>query len=75
MLTNNKIIMESKLVIDEAEVCAFMATINVDKNDISFHHRQIDKALCKEHRDTVRKDQASFEDMAYQIQESVMDNE
>lgn len=75
MLTDNKIIMQSKLVIDEKDVCTFLATIDVDKNDISFSHRQIDKALCKEHRETVRKDLASFEDMAYQIQESVMGNE
>ena len=75
MLTDNKIIMQSKLVIDEKDVCTFLATINVDDNDISFNHRQIDKALCKEHRETVRKDLAAFEDMAYQIQESVMGDE
>lgn len=74
MLTNTKkITIEAKCVVGGAEIAGFRAVFDSEKPEsISFHPWQIDKEACKEHRKTVRADQAEFEDYAYQIQEDML---
>lgn len=67
MLTEKKIVMEAKTVVNEVEICNMTAIIKVDTEDVSFHNRMLDKVACKDHRVTLRADQAEFEDMAYQL--------
>lgn len=71
MLTKTrKINVEAKCIVDDKEVKGFRAVITSDSEDVSFHHWDIDKAAVKEHRQTVRADQAEFEDYAYKLQET-----
>lgn len=72
MLTNKKISITAKTMIDDNEIAGYGAVINTEnENDVSFFHKQVDKYACKLHRDDVRADQAEFEDLAYQIEEVV----
>lgn len=70
MLSENKILIENKCVVDGKEIAGFRAMFNTnDPENMSLLPYQIDKAACKEHRAIVRADQAEFEDYAYSIQE------
>ena len=70
MLSTNKILIESKCVVDGKEIAGFRAMFNTDApEEMSLLPYQIDKAACKEYRDVVRSDQAEFEDYAYAIQD------
>ena len=71
MLTNAKrITVEAKCAVDDKEIKGFRAVIVSGSEDVSFHHWDIDKAAVKEYRQTVRADQAEFEDYAYKLQET-----
>lgn len=75
MLSTNKILIESKCVVDGKEIAGFRAMFNTDApEEMSLLPYQIDKVACKEHRDIVRADQAVFEDYAYSIQDNFMYN-
>lgn len=65
MLSENKITIEAKTAIDETAICRFFAVIKPAEKDVSFVTQQYDKEACKKHRQTVREDQAEFEDFAY----------
>lgn len=56
---------------DESEIKAasFGAILDVDTMKLTFTSRHIDEEICKKYRDLVRKDQAAFEDMAYDLQD------
>ena len=70
MLSENKILIENKCVVDGKEIAGFRAMFNTnDPENMSLLPYQIDKAACKEYRSIVRADQAEFEDYAYSIQE------
>lgn len=74
MLTDAKrITIEAKSIVDGAEIKGFRAIFD-SKNpeNLAFHHWQINNEACKEHRKTVRADQAEFEDYAYQVQEDLI---
>ena len=75
MLSANKVLIESKCTVDGKEIAGFRAMFNTDApEEMSLLPYQIDKVACKEHRDTVRTDQAAFEDYAYSIQDNFMCN-
>ena len=70
MLSENKILIENKCVVDGKEIAGFRAMFNTnDPENMSLLPYQIDKAACKGYRSIVRADQAEFEDYAYSIQE------
>ena len=70
MLSENKILIESKCVVDGKEIAGFRAMFNTDApEEMSLLPYQIDKPACKEHREIVRADQVDFEDYAYSIQD------
>ncbi len=71
MLKETRFTITSKSFVNEEEIASFGAVIDVEKNDMSFFTRQINKEACKEYRDEVRADQAEFEDFAYAVQENV----
>lgn len=61
-------------IIDDTEVEGYQATINSDKpEDIMFNYWPMNASLKKEHRVECRKDRAEFEDMAYQIQDEMLE--
>lgn len=69
-----KINIEGKCKVNDKDVKGFRAVVDLDSPDkkLSFHHWDIDKEAIKEHRKTVRNDQAEFEDYAYDLQEKVI---
>jgi hypothetical protein len=69
MLTNNKITLEARVTVNDADICRFLAIISDNGNNISFLTQMIDKDACKQYRDIVRDDRAAFEDWAYEVQE------
>lgn len=74
MLTNTKkFSVEAKCVVDGVEIAGFRAIFDSENPEsLSFHPWQIKKEACKEHRKTLRADQAEFEDYVYQIQEDML---
>lgn len=71
MLNEKKITIISKSVIDEVEVAQYSAILDATSGELSFYTRQIDKPMCKLHKETVRADLAEFEDFAYAVQDSI----
>ena len=74
MVTDKKITITAKTVLEETEIANYGAIVNVEKNEVSFYTRFVDKAACKDNRELVRKDQAEFEDFAYSIQDKMKAN-
>ena len=73
MLTNKKISIESKCVVNDVEIAAFRAVfIPEDANSMAFHHYQMDREACKIHRKELREDQAAFDDYAYELHEEML---
>lgn len=72
MLTNKRISIVAKTIINDVEIATHSALLDADTGDLSFHTRHDDKPACKENRDMVRADTAEFEDFAYSVQESVI---
>lgn len=70
MLTGKRITIVEKSVVNEVEIARFTATIE-GASEVSFAHQHLDKEACKANRDTVRADQAAFEDFAYSIQDLI----
>ena len=68
-----KLNIEGKCKVDGKDVKGFRAIIDMDDPEFEpkFHHWEIDKAACKEHRKTVRADQNAFEDYAYDEQDKL----
>ena len=67
MLKERKITITDKCMLGEKEIANFFAVVNVEKSDIAFGDRQIDKEACMENRELVRADRAEFEDFAYSV--------
>lgn len=68
-----KMVIEGNSVIDGVTVARFFSIIDLaNPKNISLSTRQIDKDACKEHRDTVRADEAEFEDYAYSMQDKIL---
>ena len=71
MLKGRTITFAAKTVVDDVEIANYGAKLDLDTNEITFWGRQVDKEACKEHRETVRKDQSEFEDFAYSLQDQL----
>jgi hypothetical protein len=74
MLNHTVIAISSKTVVNDAEIAEHSAVIKPDF-DVAFHCRHLDQESCMENRDIVRADRAVFEDLAYQIRNSLMHSE
>lgn len=68
MLAGTKITISADTVVDGVKIATHSAILIVEDNDLSLYTRQIDKELCKLHKDIVRADRAEFEDFAYDMQ-------
>ena len=71
MLNNKRLTIIADTVVDENKIATFGAVLDLDDMDLSFTSRYIDKEACKIHRDMVRKDQAEFENYAYNLQDQL----
>lgn len=71
MLKGRTITFAAKTVVDDVEIANYGAKLDLDTKEITFWGRQVDKDACKTHRDTVREDQAAFEDFVYGLQDQL----
>lgn len=69
MLASMRMTIVADSIVDENRLASFGAVLNLDDMELSLTNRYIDKEACKTHRDLVRKDQAAFEDMVYDLQD------
>lgn len=69
MLTNTRITIVAETVVDDVKIASYGAILNTTTNELSLTTSRIDKEACKIHKDTVRADQAAFEDYAYELQD------
>jgi hypothetical protein len=58
-------------VVDDVKIATYGAILNLEDMSMSLSARKVDEHACKIYRDTVRADQAAFEDFAYEVQDSV----
>lgn len=69
MLNGTRLTIVADSVVNDIRIATFGAVLNLDDMELSLTSRYIDKELCKINRDIVRKDQADFEDYAYDLQD------
>ena len=69
MLNGTRLTIVADSVVNDIRIATFGAVINLEDMELSLTSRHIDKELCKSNRDVVRKDQADFEDYAYDLQD------
>lgn len=69
MLNGARLTIVADSVVNDIRIATFGAVLNLDDMELSLTSRHIDKELCKINRDVVRKDQADFEDYAYDLQD------
>ena len=69
MLNGTRLTIVADSVVNDARIATFGAVLNLEDMELSLTSRHIDKELCKSNRDVVRKDQADFEDYAYDLQD------
>lgn len=69
MLNGTRLTIVADSVVNDIRIATFGAVLNLDDMELSLTSRHIDKELCKINRDIVRKDQADFEDYAYDLQD------
>ena len=69
MLNGTRLTIVADSVINDIRIATFGAVLNLEDMELSLTSRHIDKELCKSNRDVVRKDQADFEDYAYDLQD------
>lgn len=69
MLNGTRLTIVADSVVNDIRIATFGAVLNLDDMELSLTSRHIDKDLCKINRDVVRKDQADFEDYAYDLQD------
>lgn len=67
-----RIIIEAKTTVDGKDIYGHRAIIA--NGEVTTLPYQIDKALCKEHRKTIREDANEFEDYVYDLQERLEEN-
>ena len=74
--TKKNITIDGESVVDGVKIATFRAVIN-SENPIDMNHTTLihDKLLYKEKREIVRVDSATFEDYAYSIQDSMLEQE
>lgn len=69
MLNGTRLTIVADSVVNDIRIATFGAVLNLEDMELSLTSRHIDKELCKSNRDVVRKDQADFEDYAYDLQD------
>lgn len=69
MLNGTRLTIVGDSVVNDVRIATFGAVLNLEDMELSLTSRHIDKELCKSNRDVVRKDQADFEDYAYDLQD------
>ena len=69
MLNGTRLTIVGDSVVNDVRIATFGAVLNLEDMELSLTSRHIDKELCKNNRDVVRKDQADFEDYAYDLQD------
>ena len=69
MLNGTRLTIVADSVVNDIRIATFGAVLNFEDMELSLTSRHIDKELCKSNRDVVRKDQADFEDYAYDLQD------
>ena len=69
MLNGTRLTIVADSVVNDVRIATFGAVLNLEDMELSLTSRHIDKELCKNNRDVVRKDQADFEDYAYDLQD------
>mgnify|MGYP007090217517 CR=1 FL=1 len=69
MLNGTRLTIVADSVVNDVRIATFGAVLNLDDMELSLTSRHIDKEACKTNRDAVRKDQADFEDYAYDLQD------
>ena len=69
MLNGTRLTIVADSVVNDIRIATFGAVLNLEDMELSLTSRHIDKDLCKSTRDVVRKDQADFEDYAYDLQD------
>ena len=69
MLNGTRLTIVGDSVVNDLRIATFGAVLNLEDMELSLTSRHIDKELCKSNRDVVRKDQADFEDYAYDLQD------
>lgn len=69
MLNGTRLTIVADSVVNDIRIATFGAVLNLDDMELSLTSSHIDKELCKINRDIVRKDQADFEDYAYDLQD------
>ena len=69
MLNGTRLTIVADSVVNDIRIATFGAVLNLEDMELSLTSRHIDKELCKINRDVVRKDQADFEDYAYDLQD------
>ena len=69
MLNGTRLTIVADSVVNDVRIATFGAVINLEDMELSLTSRHNDKELCKSNRDVVRKDQADFEDYAYDLQD------
>ena len=69
MLNNKRLTIVADTVIDDVRIARFGAVIDLDSFELSMSSSHLDKDACKDNKETVRADQAEFEDYAYELQD------
>lgn len=70
---DKKVTIDGFSIIDGIKTAGYRAEINSSNpEEMTLTSWQINKAMCKEYRLTVRKDEAEFEDNAYAIQDEMI---
>lgn len=73
LTTKERITIIGESAFDEGSAAGFTANIDThNPEDMTISVYQNNRALYKEHREQVRKDQAEFEEIAYAKQEELM---
>lgn len=71
MLDNRRVSIVSDCTVDGEKIATFGAVLNLNDMELAMTGRFINKDACKAYRDIVRDDQASFEDYAYMLQDTL----
>lgn len=71
MLNNHRISILADTVVDDTKIASFTASLDATTGDMTLATRHIDKEACKTYREVVRRDQKTFEDRAYSIQDYI----
>lgn len=67
----DSVLYDSQTTEAQEKIASFGAVLDLDTMDVSFTSRYINKEACKANRETVRTDQANFENYVYNLQDQM----